>query len=220
MKKTSRTRAPKFTTEIIVLLDRSGSMATIQNDMVHGFATFVAAQRAVPGRCLLTLTQFDSQGIDTVYEATPVADVPALVLDPRGSTPLLDAMGRTVTRAAERLGKLPKSRRPDRVLFLVVTDGEENASHEFTRDQIKKLVAQREREDGWAFSFLGANVDAFAEAGGLGMSGHGAMNYVADRQGVDLAFLDLSVAASAYRQGAPYRLAPSDPRAQKEEKDK
>jgi hypothetical protein len=93
-----------------------------------------------------------------------------------------------------------------------MTDGEENASHEFRRDQIKQLVEKREREDRWVFSFLGANVDAFAEAGSLGMSAAAASPYVADSDGVKFLFCDLNEAASEYRRGHDYKPQSSDPR--------
>src|SRR5580765_28629 len=138
MKRTNGTK--KTTTngacEVVVLLDRSGSMSSIKKEMEGGFDQFVKEQRAVPGICVLTLVQFDSQGIDTVHEAKPIADVPALDLAPRGLTPLLDAVGQTITKTKARWD----AKKFSKLLFLVITDGQENASREFKKDQIKKLV--------------------------------------------------------------------------------
>lgn len=196
----SKETAPKGdSTEIIVLLDRSGSMAAIKTDMQGGYDSFIAEQRKLPGECAVTLVQFDSEGVETVYESRPVAEVPPLVLAPRGTTPLLDAMGQTLTRSIDR--KLE-----GRVLFLVITDGQENASHEFKKDQIKTMV-QQQTTAGWAFSFLGANVDAFAEAGALGIDVAGTANFVGDAGGVVAAFASLGEATTRYRDGAVYKIS-------------
>jgi uncharacterized protein YegL len=184
--------------EVIVLLDRSGSMSSIKKDMEGGYNSFVATQRAVPGTCAVTLVQFDSHGIDTVYESTPVADVPNLTLDPRGSTPLLDAFGQTLTRSIAR-------GITGRVLFLVITDGQENASTEFKKEQIKALVEQQTKA-GWAFSFLGANVDAFSEASALGITNSATSNFSADSKGVEASFVAMSNSLRAYRGGNDYEL--------------
>ena len=211
-KKPGKARPQAESTEIVVLLDRSGSMEAIRTDMVHGFAAFVKRQQKVPGTCVVTLAQFDSHAIETVYDAVPVARVPELVLEPRGTTPLLDAMGRTISQVSDRLSRMAAGNRPARLLFLVMTDGHENASHEFTRGQIKQLVEQRQNVDQWVFTFLGANVDAFAEAGSLGVNQSAAMAYVPDARGVQMAFLDLAEAASSYRAVGSYSIESSDPR--------
>lgn len=207
--------------ELVVLLDRSGSMASIRKDMEGGFNNLIAEQRQVPGECVVTLVQFDTDGIDTVYEARPIAEVPPLQLQPRGGTPLLDAMGRTLTRTKERFAKAAK--KPDQVIFLVITDGEENSSREFKKDQIKALVLQGTNDDKWTFSFLGANVDAFAEAGSLGIPMAGVAGYSANAKGVGAAFAAVSRSLGSSRStGKRYELddeqrrnmnVPDDPKA-------
>lgn len=184
--------------EIIVLLDRSGSMAAIREDMEGGFDSFIQKQRELPGEFGVTLVQFDSEGIETLYESLPVQDVPNLQLDPRGTTPLLDAMGQTISRSIAR-------KVAGRVVFLVITDGQENASHEFTKQQIKTLVNQQTAAS-WTFSFLGANVDAFAEAGSLGILASASAPFVADSAGVASAFGMVSESVRQYRGGSPYKL--------------
>ena len=186
--------------EIIVLLDRSGSMASVKGDMEGGFNAFVAEQKKMLG-AVLTLVQFDSNSIDTVHEAKPIGDVPALHLDPRGSTPLLDAMGKTINSVGQRYGRTPEEKRPGRVLFLVITDGHENASHEFTRGQIKVMVEHQTNAYGWQFSYLGANVDAFAEAGDIGISRRAASAYAQTKEGVREMFMASAAATMAYRSG-------------------
>ena len=174
-------------------------MAAIKTDMQGGYDSFIGEQRKLPGECAVTLVQFDSEGVETVYESRPVAEVPPLVLAPRGTTPLLDAMGQTLTRSIGR-------NVAGRVLFLVITDGQENASHEFKKDQIKAMV-QQQTSAGWAFSFLGANVDAFAEAGALGIDVAGTANFAGDAGGVVAAFASLHEATTRYRDGAVYEIS-------------
>ncbi len=200
-----------LSTEIVVLLDRSGSMETIKGDMEGGFNGFIADQQKHPSACRVTLAQFDTHSTDIVYEAKPLADVPALKLEPRGGTPLLDAMGKIIGQVTDRLALTKGPARPDRVLFLVITDGEENASHQFTKEQIRTLVKER-TDDGWAFSFLGANVDAFAEAGSLGVAAAATANYVPDAAGVKHAYAAVAMAASGFRSGATYTVTNQDTR--------
>lgn len=196
--------------EIIVLLDRSGSMDAIKDDMMGGFDSFVKEQRSVPGACVLTLVQFDSFGIDTVHEAKPIADVPALLLEPRGMTPLLDAVGRTINDVGQRLERTPEDKRPGRVLFVIVTDGHENASKEFKLDQIKSMVEHQTNTYQWQFSYLGANVDAFAEAGGLGIGRQSSSPYAPTPAGVAAMYTSLSEGATAYRTGDAYTISDED----------
>ncbi len=186
-------------TEIIVLLDRSGSMASLQKDVCGGFDQFVAEQAKLPGDCQLTLVQFDSTSIDTVHEAKPVKDVPALSFQPRGSTPLLDAMGDTITTVGERLQRTGEDKRPEKVIFLVITDGEENASTRYTKEKIKTMVEHQTKTYNWVFSYLGANVDAFAEAASLGIARGASANYVASAHGMRAAISTASASAGSYR---------------------
>src|SRR5262245_14698463 len=163
--------------EIIALLDRSGSMARVAKDMECGFDSFIREQQTQPGECQVTLVQFDTAGIETSYEAKPVAEVPPLSLKARGGTPLLDAMGDTIDRVGARLAATPEARRPGRVLFLVMTDGYENSSQRFKKEEIKGKVELQTNVYKWQFSYLGANVDAFAEAGALGIPSRASSGY-------------------------------------------
>ena len=196
--------------EIIVLLDRSGSMETIKKDMEGGFNAFVAEQRKVPGECVLTLVQFDSSGIDTVHEAKPIADVPSLKLEPRGSTPLLDAMGKTIASVGQRFEHTSEEKKPGRVLFLVVTDGHENASHEFSRNQIKTMVKHQTNAYQWQFVFLGANIDAFAEAGGLGIPAANTAYFSGNTAGVAAMSASVSKGVTEYRRSGNYVISEED----------
>ena len=136
-------------------------MSAIADDTAGGFNAFVDEQKKVEGECRLTLVQFDTE-YEFVHRAIPIADVPLLDFHPRGMTALLDAVGRAVSEAEERIGNGAGKK----VIFVIITDGLENSSREFKKAQVKDLIG---KHDPWQFVFLGANVDAFAEAGGLGI---------------------------------------------------
>lgn len=163
-------------THIVAILDRSGSMASIREDMEGGFNEFIAKQRETDGACLVTLVRFDDQ-YDVVYTDKPIADVPPLELEPRGWTALLDAMGRTIITTGAKLAALPEDQRPGLVVVLVVTDGQENHSREYTLDQINALVKQHRDQWNWMFVYLGANQDAIQVATSMGMNTNSAVTY-------------------------------------------
>ena len=163
-------------THLYFLLDRSGSMVSLRADTIGGFDTFIAEQRTAPGRCRVTLAQFDNE-YDEVYADRDIATVPSLVLVPRGSTALLDALGRLVVTAGERLAALPEAERPGSVIVGVMTDGYENASRDWTHERIKALIEQQAREYGWQFLYLGADQDAIEEGAKMGFAAGKSMTY-------------------------------------------
>lgn len=200
-------------TDINVVLDRSGSMQNIARDMEGGFNQLIKDQQKVAGKCLVSFTQFDSDytgrpSIETLYAARPVYDVPEMTLIPRGGTPLLDAVGTTIVKVGERLRTLPASERPARVLFIVITDGGENTSREYKKEQVKRLVERQRAEYNWQFLFLGANIDSFAEAGGLGMASINTANYAPTSVGTQTMWGSVSSNISSYR-GLTATVAPS-----------
>ena len=163
-------------THLYFLLDRSGSMQSIKTDTEGGFAAFIEEQKKAPGECRVTLAQFDND-YEVVYADRPLADVPALDLQPRGSTALLDAMGRTVTEAGARLAALPDDQRPGTVIVAIMTDGMENASHEWTHPAIKALVTQQTGQWGWQFLYMGADQDAIEVGAQLGVARDHSVTY-------------------------------------------
>jgi hypothetical protein len=183
-------------TVIAVVLDRSGSMISIKDDMEGGFAQFVADQRALPGACALSLYQFDSE-YEVVYEDLPLGDVPPLSIVPRGSTALLDAVARSITRLGERLAAKPEHERPGAVVVMIITDGEENASCEVKRHVLKKTIARQQRKYNWRFMYLGADASAFSEAASLGIQA--AAQYSPDTSGVKQLYVASSVAVASFR---------------------
>ena len=168
---------------LIFLLDRSGSMETCRVDTIGGFNAFVSDQKTLGGK--LTLVQFDHE-IKNVYEDTPLGDVAPLTTEtfqPRGSTALMDAIGRTIKAHESKTG----------VVFIIQTDGGENSSHKYTKAHIKDLIEQKTK-DGWTFMYLGANQDAFAEAGSMGIAPTATLHYDVTR--TPDAFRNLSAAVS------------------------
>lgn len=178
-------------TLIAVLVDRSGSMTACREDMQGGINTFIAEQAKQPGSAEVALAQFDSH-YELVWPVQPIAEAGTYELIPRGSTALLDAMGRFITEIGEQLAARAEDARPGKVVVLIVTDGMENASREWTRAQVKELVTQQQNQWGWEFVFLGANMDAVGEAASFGITRNASLTYDVDNAGPVLA------AASAY----------------------
>lgn len=180
------------TTHIAFLLDRSGSMRSIADDVIGGFNALVADQRKTPGDCTLTLVQFDSQDPQEIVLATvPIAEVPDLTAEtfqPRGSTPLLDAMGRLITETGERIARDPEHEHPGKVIFVVLTDGYENASQTYTRERIFEMIKHQREVYSWEFIFLGADQDAIAEGARYGFAADTSMSIGKTPRGTDMAF--------------------------------
>jgi uncharacterized protein YegL len=175
-------------TDITILLDRSGSMSSIKDDMVGGIKSFIEEQKKLPGQCRLSLVQFDGDAYETVFSALPLADTPAIKLVPRGDTPLLDSLGRCIDETGERIKNLDESERPEFVIFVVITDGQENASHKFSRAQIKEKVQHQIGKYNWHFTFLGANQDAFTEAAKIGIPDYSALTFKPNQGGIRCLF--------------------------------
>ena len=161
-------------TDITFLLDRTGSMSSIASDVVGGVNTFIEKQKAAPGEALFTLIQFDSlDPHEVIHNAKPIHGVPEMQQNdfvPRSTTPLLDALGMAIAKTGERLSKVSEQDRPGKVIFVVFTDGYENASKEYKKEKIAEMVKHQTEKYQWDFIFLGAGIDAFAEAGQIGVS--------------------------------------------------
>ena len=147
-------------------------MGAIRTDAEGGINSFVQQQSLEAGEALLTLVQFNTI-YEFVHTGTPIKQVPTYKLQPSGSTALLDAVGRAINETGARLAAMDESQRPGLVVFVIVTDGHENASREFTRDQIRQMVEQQQSVYEWQFTFLAANQDAFAEGASLGIAADG-----------------------------------------------
>jgi hypothetical protein len=179
-------------------------MQSIASDVIGGFNGFLAAQQADGADAVMTLVQFDSQDSHEVLtDATAIGEVRPLSarsFQPRGGTPLYDAMGHTIADAAIRAERLSGANQPaEEILFVTYTDGHENQSVEYSRDKIFQLITKREA-DGWTFAYLGANQDAYAEGAKIGYSRGSTQNFAADAGGSRAAFASLSGAVSKRRQ--------------------
>ena len=195
-------------TEIIVILDKSGSMDNIREDAIGGFNSFLDDQKKHPGEANMTVVLFDTGY--TLKPAQPIKVVPALnenTYQPSGCTALLDAMGRTITETGRRLARMKEEDRPDKVIVVTITDGEENSSQEHKLSQIADMIKVQEETYKWQFLYLGANVDAFAEAHGLGISKRAAANFKATPVGMRQAYACSSQAVMGYRSSG--KLAPN-----------
>jgi hypothetical protein len=198
-------------THLVMLLDRSGSMQSIKAATQEGFDAFLTEQRGTPGRCRVTLAQFDHE-YQEVYVDRDVADVPPLDLQPRGRTALLDSIGRVVHTTAERLARLPEAERPANVIVGIMTDGHENASREYTHAAVKALVTEREEIDGWTFLYLGANQDAIEVGASVGIPRGRSMTYTTGN--VAAAYAATSRAMSDVRTAVAAGAAPAAARDQ------
>lgn len=191
----------KGLTEIIAILDRSGSMGHIRSDAIGGFNTFIDEQRKVPGDALVTTVIFDDV-IETLYSGVPIKDVKPLTEKeyvPRNMTALMDAIGKTVNEVGVRLAATKEEDRPEKVMVCILTDGLENASKEFSRSRVKEMIDHQRSKYSWEFSYLGANQDAFAEATSIGISGCYTANYAATGAGTRSALKSMSAFATSYR---------------------
>lgn len=182
---------------LYMLLDRSGSMSGWEQDVIGGFNTFIKEQQKEKDDCSVTLVQFDGQDpYEIILDAQELETVTELgpdVYRPRGNTPLLDALGRLIKNAEKSEG----NQRED-VLVWVFTDGHENASREYSYDQIKNLVQEKEKA-GWTFMFMGAGIDSYAAGRSLGFSDDNVSNFMKSAEGIDAAYLQSARSLSSYR---------------------
>jgi Mg-chelatase subunit ChlD len=202
----------KDETHIAVLLDRSGSMGSIKDDTIKGFNCFLKEQKAAGDNATLTLVQFDTESTDVVHESKAIREVPDLnesSFQPRGGTPLLDALGQTIESTGRAMAAIPERNRPNKVVFVVVTDGQENSSLHFTKARIKEMIDHQSSKYNWQFVFLGANQDAFDEAGAVGIAMDQAANYSPGK--IQVAFAATAANVAGYRRsGNAAKLAYSD----------
>jgi Mg-chelatase subunit ChlD len=207
---TDKKEAPsgEGTTLLVLVVDRSGSMESIRSDMEGGIKRLIDDQVAQAGACYVSLAQFDTE-YELLYQAIPAAEVTGYRLIPRGGTALLDAIGRTIGEVRVSIDQAPFNRRPNHIVFAVVTDGQENSSREWSRQKVMNAVKDR-AEAGWHFSFLGANQDAIREGGNLGVGAASAMTYDASAPGVANVMSSLSASVTRLRSGVDSTLTYTD----------
>jgi hypothetical protein len=180
----------KDKTDITIILDRSGSMSSVKDDTIGGFNNFLSEQQKVEGEASLSLVQFDDQ-YEVLYldkDIQAAARLTEETFQPRGMTALYDAVGRTVNATGQRLAALPETERPDSVLLVIMTDGFENASREFSGAQIGEMIRHQQDVYSWQFMFIGANQDAVLSAREIGIQEGAALTYAANSDGTQIAY--------------------------------
>ncbi len=191
----------KNLTELVMILDRSGSMGGLESDTIGGYNSMLQKQKDTEGEVLVTTVLFDDK-IEVLYDRVPLTRMPKMTRKEyyvRGCTALLDAVGSTVQRIIALRRETPKSEQPEKTIFVITTDGLENASREYTVAKVKKLVEQQQNKYGWEFLFLGANIDAIETAGSFGIAADRAANYHSDHEGTALNYEVLADAVCAMR---------------------
>lgn len=207
-------------TELVFILDKSGSMHGLEQDTIGGFNSMLQKQKELDGECRITTVLFDNR-YELLHDRIDIRAVSPMTekeYQVGGTTALLDAMGRTVQKLVSVQKNTAKEYRADRVLFVIITDGQENASQEYSSDKVKGMIQLEKEKYGWEFVFLGANIDAVETAGQLGISRDRAVDYVPDGAGTALNFQMMSETVAAFREtgavpGAPLEAIRKDRKA-------
>ncbi len=188
-------------TELVFILDRSGSMSGLEKDTIGGFNSMLEKQKKMDGECRITTVLFDNNykllhdRID-IKAVGPMTEKEYYV---GGSTALLDAIGATIDKIASVQKNTAEEYRADKVMFVIITDGEENSSREYSLEKIRKMIGREKKKYGWEFIFLGANIDAVEAASRFGISADRAADYVPDAEGTRLNFQTMSEVVGSYR---------------------
>ena len=196
-------------THICMILDRTGSMESIKQDTIGGFNSYIAAQKSLPTPATFTLVQFDSQDpFEVIHKFTDiqmVGDLTAQTYMPRASTPLYDAVGRGINDLRAGLGGLPEALRPKKIVVVIVTDGQENASREFTGAQVRKMIADA-KEAGWQFVFLSADESAISDSSSLNIDASNAAFFRKNKMGSNEMWERVSNRSMAYRSSGVHSM--------------
>lgn len=191
-------------TELVFILDRSGSMAGLESDTIGGFNAMIQKQKKEPGEAYVSTVLFDNVS-EVLHDRIPLKKVPKMTgkdYTVRGCTALIDAIG----GAIHHIGNIHKYASPEDVpahtMFIITTDGMENTSHKYSSDEVKKMIAQQKEKHGWEFLFIGANIDAVETAARFGIERNRAVNYNADSKGTQILYETLSAPICAMRADA------------------
>ncbi len=192
-------------TELVFILDRSGSMSGLESDTIGGFNSLIEKQKKEDGECFVSTVLFDNVS-EVIHDRVRLTDIKEMTerdYTVRGCTALIDALG----GAIHHIGNIHKYARPEDVpehtMFVIITDGIENASHIYSSDKVKKMIKNQKEKYGWEFLFIGANIDSVETANNLGIGADRAVNYNADGRGTEVAYDTVCLAASQIRRNAP-----------------
>ena len=189
--------------DVVFILDRSGSMGGLESDTIGGFNSMLEKQRKIEGKAFITTVLFDDQ-YELLHDRVNIAKVNNITEKEyfvRGSTALLDAIGKTIAKEKAIQDTLGKNQKADKVLFVIITDGLENASKEYNSSTVKKLIETQKEKYGWEFLFLGASIDAIETANTIGISAERAVNYKSDSIGTKKNYDTLNKAVEEVRSG-------------------
>lgn len=195
----------KDLTELVFILDRSGSMSGLESDTIGGYNAMLEKQKKEPGEAVITTVLFDDE-YELLHDRinlrgiAPMTDKEYYV---RGSTALLDAVGKTINKIGNAQKHTAEDERAEHVLFVITTDGMENASREFNYEKVRRMIEHQKNKYGWEFLFLGANIDAVAAAESFGINRDRATNYNADSEGTLLNYEVISETVSCMRASRP-----------------
>ena len=195
----------KNLTELVFILDRSGSMAGLEGDTIGGFNAMLQKQRGEPGEALISTVLFDNK-TEVIHDRVPLDRVSALTEKEyfvRGCTALLDAVGGAIHHIGNVHKYAREEDRPEKTLFVITTDGMENASRRYTYDKVRAMIERQRDKYGWEFLFLGANIDAAREAARFGIRSDCAADYHADSVGTEVIYEAVSEAVCQVRRSAP-----------------
>jgi len=188
-------------TELVFILDRSGSMGGLESDTIGGFNSMLQEQQTEHGECRITTVLFDNR-YEVLHDRIDIKAVSAITdreYFVRGQTALLDAVGRTINKIGSVQKNTAEDFRAEKVLFVITTDGMENASREFSYDKIKSMIEHQKSKYAWEFIFLGANIDAVEVANRFGVAHNRAQNFHNDSEGIALNYIVLSNTVASYR---------------------
>jgi uncharacterized protein YegL len=180
----------KGLTELVFILDKSGSMSGLESDTIGGYNSMLIKQKAIEGECRITTVLFN-HGYELLHDRIDIKAVSPITENEYtvgGSTALLDAIGFTIEKIGNVQKHTAEDYRAEKVLFVIITDGQENSSREYSVEKIKALIERQKERFGWEFIFLGANMDAVQTAGNFGISSDRALDYLADSEGTTLNF--------------------------------
>jgi len=195
----------KNLTELVFILDRSGSMAGLESDTIGGFNAMIEKQRGEPGEALISTVIFDDTS-EVIHDRLPLDRVPAMTRKEyyvRGCTALLDAVGSAIHHIGNVHKYAREEDRPEKTLFVITTDGMENASRRYSYDKVKALIEKQKNRYGWEFLFLGANIDAAREAARFGIQADRAANYHADSTGTAVIYEAVNRTVCNFRASQP-----------------
>ena len=192
----------KNLTELVFILDKSGSMSGLEKDTIGGFNSMLEQQRKVDGECVITTVLFDNR-YELLHDRIDIRAVQPMTEQEYfvgGSTALLDAIGKTIHKIGTVQKNTAEDYRAEKVMFVIITDGEENASRHFSSAQIRQMIQHQKERYGWEFIFLGANIDAVETAGRFGIDADRAVDYVPDGEGTELNFRMMSETVATFRE--------------------